>query len=312
MRQAGRWDPEFRKLRGDLGFYEFAENAELAAKASLCPLRFGVDAIILFYDITTLALGMGQQFELHPGRGPVPDKPIRSMNDVEALGTQLQGPAIDAVFETLRLVRKELDDQLPVLVFAGAPFTLATYQIGIGRNLQATQQFIHEERTVWQTLLERICNATEGFLKELLAQGATAYQLFDSWAGALPREEYLAYAQPYHQRIFSAVGGLSILFVKDCPYNDLTVQSGAKVISVGTGASIAELRKAHPELAFQGNVDHQLIVSGTEEEVREATILCLQAGGGTRHILNLDHGMDKLGKPENFAAFVEAARNFRH
>lgn len=311
MRQAGRWDPEFRRLRGNLGFYEFAENAELAAAASLCPRRFGVDAIILFYDITTLSIGQGQRFELLPGRGPVPDKPIRTLADVEALSVQPEGPSIDAVFEILRIVRQEVGDELAVLVFAGAPFTLAAYQIGTGKNLQATRRFIAENPKVWNALLERIADGTELFLKDLLHRGATAYQLFDSWAGGLEREEYLAFAHPYHQRIFSAVGGLPILFIKDSPYQDLAAASGAKVVGLGVGDSLKSLRQSHPELAFQGNVDHQLLVNGTPEQVHEATIRCLEEGECDRHILNLDHGMDRDAKPENFAAFVEAAKSFR-
>lgn len=310
MRQAGRWDPEFRRIRGELGFYEFAANPELAAAASLCPRRFGVDGIILFYDITTLSIGMGQSFQLVANKGPVPDQPIRSLRDVRRLRTTADGPAIDAVFETLRLVRQELGDSLPVLVFAGAPFTLATYQIGTGKDLAATRQFVQEQPDAWSELLEVISKATSAFLKELLARGASAYQLFDSWAGALRHEEYEQFAHSYHQKIFGSVGGISFLFVKDCPYSELLADSGAKVISLGTGQSIAEMREAYPHLVFQGNVDHQLLVTGTAQQVRAATQACLQDGGGHRHVLNLDHGMDRRAKPENFAAFVETARTF--
>src|SRR5262249_43091324 len=139
MRQAGRWDPEFNRLRAGLSFYEFSENAELAAKASLLPRRFGVDAIILFYDITTLTVAMGLPFTLETGRGPIPDRPVRSLPDVQRLESCPDPRSYQHVRDLLRVVRGELRGELPVLVFAGAPFTLATYCIGTGKDMAATR-----------------------------------------------------------------------------------------------------------------------------------------------------------------------------
>src|SRR5881409_14371 len=119
MRQAGRWDPEFNKLRAGLGFYEFSENVELAAKCSLLPRRFGVDAIILFYDITTLTVAMGLPFTLQPNRGPVPGPPIRTLADVARLDPQPAPAKFGHILQLLRRVKEELRGALPVLVFAG-------------------------------------------------------------------------------------------------------------------------------------------------------------------------------------------------
>src|SRR5215813_2167250 len=119
MRQAGRWDPEFNRLRAGRPFYEFSENVELSAKASLCPRRFGVDAIILFYDITTLTVAMGLPFTLEAGRGPVPDRPVWTLADVERLEPTPDPDRFRHIRELLRLVREELKGQLPVIVFAG-------------------------------------------------------------------------------------------------------------------------------------------------------------------------------------------------
>src|SRR5207237_812915 len=127
MRQAGRWDPEFNRLRAGRTFYEFSENVELAAAASLLARRFGVDAIILFYDITTLAVAMGLPFTLQPGRGPVPDRPVRSLADVGRLTDRPDADCFRHVIDLLTRVKAELRGELPVIVFAGAPFTLATY-----------------------------------------------------------------------------------------------------------------------------------------------------------------------------------------
>jgi uroporphyrinogen decarboxylase len=309
MRQAGRWDPEFNKLRGKLTFYEFSENAELAAQASLLPRRFGVDAIILFYDITTLSVAMGQKFQLLPSQGPVPDRPIRSLADVAALEARPDPQRFHHVLDLLRLVQQELAGALPVLVFAGAPFTLASYCLGTGKHLEQTRRFIAEQPETWQQLLDKIEAATVHFLHTLAAAGASAFQLFDSWAGELSREEYQSWAQPYHQAIFQAVREMpSILFVKEGPYLDLMTQTGATAVSLGVRHDLKVAREQYPSLVFQGNVDEELLKTGSPEQVREATKLCLQAGGGQRHILNLNHGVDRATPPENFAAFIAAAQ----
>src|SRR5262249_13500125 len=138
MRQAGRWDPEFNKVRGNLSFFEFSANVEKAALASLAPKRFGVDGIILFYDITTLPYAMGLPFELKPQQGPVPDRPIRSQADVERLYPNPDPGSYRHIIDLLKRVKAELKGELPVLVFAGAPFTVAAYCIGTGKHIDQT------------------------------------------------------------------------------------------------------------------------------------------------------------------------------
>jgi uroporphyrinogen decarboxylase len=309
MRQAGRWDPEFNRLRAGRTFYEFSENVELSARASLLPRRFGVDAIILFYDITTLTVAMGLPFTLQPAVGPVPDQPIRTLADVQRLDPQPDPQRFGHVRQLLQRVRSELDGALPVLVFAGAPFTLATYCIGTGKDLAATRRFVAQEARVWQELLERLGRATSHFLGTLAAEGADAYQLFDSWAGMLERQEYQRWAQPYHQAIFASVQQVPrILFVKEGPYLDLMVCSGAEVVSLGVRHDLSAARRDYPDLVFQGNVDEELLRTGTPEQVAEATRRCVAAGGGQRHIVNLNHGVDRATPVANFEAYVQAVR----
>src|SRR5262245_30237792 len=127
MRQAGRWDPEFNRVRAGQSFYEFSENVELAAKASLLPRRFGVDGIILFYDITTLPVAMGQPFALLPARGPVPERPVRTPDDLARMEAEPDPARYQHIRDLLRRVSEELGGALPVLAFAGAPFTVAAY-----------------------------------------------------------------------------------------------------------------------------------------------------------------------------------------
>jgi uroporphyrinogen decarboxylase len=309
MRQAGRWDPEFNRIRAGLSFYEFSENVELAARASLLPRRFGVDAIILFYDITTLPVAMGQPFVLKPARGPVPDHPVRTLADVDRLAAEPDPECYRHIRDLLGLVRAELNGALPVLVFAGAPFTTAAYCINTGKDMAATRRFAVEQPRVWDALMERLTTATVGFLKTLIREGADAYQLFDSWAGMLDLDEYGRWAQPRHKAIFAAANEAPrILFVKECPYLDAMASSGADVVSLGVCHDLAAARRDYPHLVFQGNVDEELVRAGTPEQVTAATKACVAAGGGRRHIVNLSHGVDRETPVANFEAYIRAAQ----
>jgi uroporphyrinogen decarboxylase len=310
MRQAGRWDPEFNKVRAGRSFYEFSEDVERAAKASLLPRRFGVDAIILFYDITTLPVAMGLPFTLQPSRGPVPDQPVHTLEDVCRLDPDVDPRRYQHIRDLLRVVKEELRGQLPVLVFAGAPFTVAAYCIGTGKDMKATPQFAAERPVVWHELLGRLTRATIGFLQTLLNEGADAYQLFDSWAGMLTPEEYDRWAQPFHRTILKGVTDAPrILFVKECPYLERMAESGADVISLGVRHNLADARRRYPHLVFQGNVNEEILRGGTPGEVAAATRACIAAGGGQRHIVNLNHGVDRGTPVENFEAYVQAVHS---
>ncbi len=309
MRQAGRWDPEFAKIRSGLGFYEFSEDVAKSAAASLCPKRFGVDGIILFYDITTLPLAMGLPFELKKDIGPSPDRPIRTEADLARLNPEPSPESYDHIRKLLKTVKAELNGALPVIVFAGAAFTVATYCIGTGKDMAATRRFAAEQPVVWERLLEILNHATGLFLKTLVDEGADLYQLFDSWAGMLTPVEYDAWAQPSHERVFRTVRGVPrILFVKECPYLDKMAATGADVISLGSRHDIAAAKAQYPHLVFQGNVSEEVLRTGTPATVTAAVKACLQAGGGRHHIVNLNHGVGKETPVANFAAYVEAAR----
>lgn len=309
MRQAGRWDPEFNRIRAGKSFYLFSEDVEAAAQASLCPRRFGVDAIILFYDITTLPLAMGLPFELKTGSGPVPDRPIQTLNDLKRLNPSPAPDSYRHIRQLIERVKAELRGDLPVIVFAGAPFTVATYCIGTGKNVAGTREFARTAPQVWNGLLEKLSTATTCFLNTLIQDGAELYQLFDSWAGMLTREEYEPWAQAHHQSIFAASAGVPrILFVKEGPYLERMAATGAEVISLGTRHDLAAARRDFPRLAFQGNVDEEILRTGTTDQVREATRACVRAGGGQRHIVNLNHGVDKGTPTANFEAYIRAAK----
>lgn len=309
MRQAGRWDPEFNKVRAGLGFYEFSENVERAAQGTLCPRRFGVDGIILFYDITTLPVAMGLPFELKPHEGPVPDRPVRSRADLDRLDANPDSERYGHIVELLRVVKRELNGALPVLAFAGAPFTVAAYCIGTGKHMDRTRRFAAEQPAIWRGLLDKLSGATVGFLNALVREGADVYQLFDSWAGQLTATEYDEWAQPYHGEILSGASGAPrILFVKECPYLDRMTKAGADVVSLGRRHDLATARRDFPDLVFQGNVDSQVLMAGNGDDVRSAVRTCLAAGGGHRHIVNLNHGVDKATPVANFEIYVRTAQ----
>jgi uroporphyrinogen decarboxylase len=197
-------------------------------------------------------------------------------------------------------------------VFAGAPFTLATYCIGTGKDIGATRRFAAEEPLVWQELLERLTCATIHFLGTLVKEGASAFQLFDSWAGLLEPDEYRIWAHARQREIFQAVRDVPrILFVKEGPYLELMTATGADVISLGIRHDLSTARKTYPHLVFQGNVDEELLRTGSVDQVVDATRRCVAAGGGQRHIVNLNHGVDRETPVANFAAFVQAVANSR-
>lgn len=308
MRQAGRWDPEFLRVRGGMDFYTFADDTEKATEASLLPERFGVDGIILFYDITTLLVAMGQPFDLLPKVGPMPRWKITSMEDVQKLNPNPKPEDYDPVIRLLETVKKRLAGRLPVLVFAGASFTVASYALGAGKNLDMVRDFAKREPQAWTELLNRITHATQLFLKELERRGAAACQLFDSWAGGLDPEEYDKWAHPHHRKVFDSLTMPRILFVKENPYLEKMAESGATVISLGSRHDLAECRRRWPNLVFQGNVPQELMRDGNPEQVYEATKACLAAGGGHNHVLNLSHGMDPKSPVANFEAFIRAAK----
>jgi uroporphyrinogen decarboxylase len=208
------------------------------------------------------------------------------------------------------VVKRELNGELPILAFAGAPFTVAAYCIGTGKHMDRTRRFAAEHPGVWRGLLDKLAGSTVGFLNTLVRDGADVYQLFDSWAGQLTAAEYDEWAQPYHRDILASAAGVPrILFVKECPYLERMTQTSADVISLGTRHDLAAARRDYPHLAFQGNVDSAVLKGGTPEDVRAAVRQCLAAGGGHRHIVNLSHGVDQATPWTNFETYVRTARD---
>ena len=313
MRQAGRFDPQYREIRrrNDMPLEELFRQPDLAAEISLLPKRLGVDAIIFFQDILTPLAPMGARFVFRPG--PVLDSPVRTAADADALRPFDVAAELDFVPQTLRTVRDALAGELPLLGFAGAPLTLAFFLIEGGSpkpDSNLTRALMRDAPEVMHRLLDRLADMTADYLALQVEAGVDAVQLFESTANLLSPAEYEQFAHPYHVKIFAKLARRvpTILFVKNQPFVELMARSGADVISVGSCVDLAEARsQVGHRVALQGNVDHRIVATGSFEQLDEAVRNCIIAGDHTGHVLNLDNGVDKDTPIENVCRLIETA-----
>lgn len=317
MRQAGRCDPEYKKLRERDGrpLEELFQDAYKSIEISLLPQRFGVDALIFFQDILTPLTAMGAPFIFRPG--PVLEKPIRTLEQIRALTPIDPSSQLPFVGKAIRGLNQHLDKALPVIGFAGAPVTLACFLIA-GQSPMSQMSEVHAWIDAlphaFEELLHRLTSMTIDYLNDQIDHGVHAVQLFESLGDAFSKPVYERFIQPTHERIFAEIRRTvpSILFVKECPYLDLMSQSGASVLGVG---SCVDLRQAQAQLkgrmALQGNVDNQILCSGTFKEIEEAAEKCLDEGGGIGHILNLNHGILPATPLENVLHLIECVKKRR-
>src|SRR5271168_253651 len=313
MRQAGRYLPEYRAIRANRPFLEVCKTPELAVEVSLQPFRrLGVDAIIVFSDILIPAEAMGLKLELGDA-GPNLPEPVRTVADVERL--RIFDPEVETAFlnEAIRRIVKEVGPDVPVLGFAGAPFTLACYMIeGKTKEGFATvKSFMYHQPAAFEKLLAQIARATIGYLKAQIAAGAAAVQLFDTWCGELSLHDYEEFALPATQEIISELGGEApVIYYTKASHHLLpaVARSGANVLSVDWRVDMRVLReKLGPRIALQGNVD-PAVLFGPPEQIRRATREAMSALGGTGHILNLGHGILQHTPVENAQLFIQTGQ----
>ena len=299
MRQAGRYLPEYRELRGDRDILETIRTPEQAVEVTLQPLRrMPVDAAILFSDIVVPLVAVGVPIRIEAGRGPVLDDPFRGDADLARLRPLEPEADEPYVLETVRLLAKEL--QVPLIGFAGAPFTLASYLIegGPSRDHARTKALLWSEPAVWDRLLAALVDIVVPHLRAQVAAGASALQVFDSWVGALAPGTYRARVQPHMRRLFDGLADL------DVP----TIHFG-----VGTGELLGAMAEAGGDAigidarvpldagwdriggpsarAVQGNLDPTVLLSTWEAVEAEALDVLARAGGRDGHIFNLGHGV---------------------
>ncbi|HKI99908.1 MAG TPA: uroporphyrinogen decarboxylase family protein [bacterium] len=313
MRQAGRADPEYRAYREHAGLplFDLFRAAEHAIPITLLPQRFGVDALIIFQDILTPLEPMGAVFDFAPG--PQLAEPIRTAAQVAALRHREPAGQLPFVGATIEGVLARLDGALPLLGFAGAPFTLAAFMIegrSPGQAMPHTIALAREHPQVFGDLIERLTEMTAAYLSYQGTRGVHAVQLFESVGDQIPRDLYERFAQPSQQRIFAALPRdlPAILFVRESPFPELMLESGAAVLSVGRSVSLGGLlARGAGRIAVQGNVDNRLLVEGDGDAVEAAVRACIAEAGGPGHILNLNHGLLPDTPFENVLRFVRAA-----
>ena len=313
MRQAGRYLPEYRELRGDRDILETIRTPERAVEVTLQPLRrMPVDAAILFSDIVVPLVAVGVPLRIEAGRGPVLDEPFRGDADLARLRPLEPETDEPYVLETVRLLAKEL--QVPLIGFAGAPFTLASYLIegGPSRDHARTKALLWSEPAVWDRLLAALVNIVVPHLRAQVAAGASALQVFDSWVGALAPGTYRARVQPHMRRLFDGLADL------DVP----TVHFG-----VGTGELLGAMAEAGGDAvgidarvplddgweriggpgtrAVQGNLDPTVLLSTWEAIETQALDVLSRAGGRDGHVFNLGHGVLPTTPVEHLQRLVD-------
>jgi uroporphyrinogen decarboxylase len=317
MRQAGRYLPEYRAIREKHSFLEVCKTPELAAEVSLQPFRIvGVDAVIVFCDILIPAEAMGVGLEIGDG-GPVLAQPVRNAEDVGKLRDFDPETETRYLCDALRLLRRNLGAEVPVLGFAAAPWTLACYMIEGRSNdgFPAAKQMLYAQPEAFRRLLDTIARNTARYLAAQLEAGATAVQIFDTWGGELRREDYQAFALPPLQALIREVRkkGAPVIFYSRGTGHllPLLARTGADVLSVDWRVDLAEARRTFGSgIALQGNVD-PCILLGPGEGVRAAVAQAIEKTGGAGHILNLGHGILPCTPVENAQAFVESAQQVR-
>src|SRR5262245_52465119 len=313
MRQAGRYLPEYRAVRERFTFLELCKNPTAAADVTLQPVdRLGVDAAILFADILLILEPLGVGLEFASGDGPVIHRPVRSAADVATLTPVDVDAAVRFGFETVRLVRRALDRRVPLIGFAGAPFTLASYVVegGGSRHYLHTKRLMYEEPAAWHRLMEILAAAVAGYLNGQIAAGAQVVQLFDSWVGALAPDDYRTFVLPHTRAVVQAL------------------TPGVPVIHFGTGTAtlLPDMRAAGGDVigldwrveldrawaavghdaAVQGNLDPAVLLASPRVIRHHVKAILRRAEGRPGHIFNLGHGVLPQTPVDHVRVLVDA------
>lgn len=316
MRQAGRYLPEYRKVRERLSFFELCENVDAAVEVSLQPFeRFHPDAVILFSDILVPVRAMGAPVEIDDG-GPKLARPVRTAADVEALALFDPSDKTPAVLEVLRQLRRSVGDSAAVLGFAGAPWTLAAYLVegGVSKSFSTIKRMISRDPAVARTLLGRLGTMIAAYLEAQIEAGADAVQIFDTWAGELNAEDYREFALPAAKEAVGrlrAKGRPVIYFVNGAAHLlEAAAETGADVLSIDWRLPLGEARRRTPGRALQGNLDPGAML-GEPQEVSRRVARILAETGGRGHIANLGHGILPPTPIECVDAFYDTVRKWR-
>ena len=312
MRQAGRYMAEYRRLRARHSILEMCKTPELAAQVTLQPIeRFPLDAAIIFADILLPLEAMGLDLEFAEGEGPVIHNPIRDRAGVERL-KMIDGDELRYVADAVSLARRRLDGRVPLIGFAGAPFTLASYAIegGGSRNYILTKQLMYREPDAWHRLMDKLARVVTGYLRKQIQAGAQAVQLFDSWVGCLSAGDYAEYVMPHVQLIFEGLKHEGVPLIHfgtgTTAILGLMRKAGGTVIGVDWRVPLDEAwaRLGH-DTAVQGNLDPVALFGPIHEIERRVEDILRRAAGRPGHIFNLGHGILPQTPVEHVAATIE-------
>lgn len=322
MRQAGRSDPVYREIREAFArpLEDLFRTPELASMITLLPVRWGVDAAIIFQDILTPLYGMGAPFVFRPG--PQPEQSFKELADFDRLHffDMAAGlPSLVRLYEMLCNALKDTD--VPLLGFAGSPFTLFAFMAENGSppsDLPQTRTLMTQHPKETRRILELLASMTIDYLKFHISCGADAVQLFESVGNLLSTEEYVEWMLPYQQQVFEGVnpvGKPTIFFARrhDALIPATTLHAaGATILSLPEAYSIKAVRaEIGDDLPIQGNLDNHLLAEGDEDAIREATIRCIEEGGCHGHIFNLSHGLLPHTPYENVRLLVDTVRGYK-
>jgi uroporphyrinogen decarboxylase len=299
MRQAGRYMADYRALRQRYSLLEICRTPELAVAVTLQPVDvIEVDAAILFSDLLIPFTPMGLDFDFIKGEGPSIAHPVRCPGDVDRLRSFEPREALSYVLETIRMLRRELVDRVPLIGFGGAPFTLAAYAIegGPSTTYSRTKAFMYAQPAAWHRLCERFAGMMADYLTAQVEAGVQALQIFDSWAGALGRDDYREFAHPHTSRIFTEVGKLGVPVVHfgvgTAAILETLAAAGGDVIGVDWRLPLDEAWSIiGPNRAIQGNLDPTLLLGPRERLFAAAEDVLRRAAGRPGHIFNLGHGI---------------------
>jgi uroporphyrinogen decarboxylase len=311
MRQAGRYLPEYMAVRSKCTFLELCKTPELAAEVTIQPVDIlGVDAAIMFSDILTPVEPMGMKLDFVPG--PVFESPIRTMADVEKLRIPQMEQDVPYVLETLKILRRELANKVPLIGFGGAPFTLACYMVeGKGsKDFAQIKRMMYAAPDVYAALMDKITSMSIEYLNAQITAGAQCIQIFDTWGGILSPADYERYVLPYTVRLINGLNRQAtpvIHFVKGSgAMLDTVKKAGGDVMGLDWHVSLGAARDLiGPQMAVQGNLDPTVLYATKEIIEREVKRVLDENAGRPGHIFNLGHGILPTVPPENAKFMVE-------
>ncbi|MCC5917031.1 MAG: uroporphyrinogen decarboxylase [Cryomorphaceae bacterium] len=317
MRQAGRYLPDFMKLKEKYPFFERVQNPELAAEITVMPIdQVGVDVAILFSDILVIPQAMNCEVQMVPGKGPFVPNPIRSMADVERLITPPAEDVLSYVMDGIRATKQMLDNRVPLIGFAGSPWTILCYMVeGHGsKDFSVAKGFCFSQPEAAHALLQKITDITIDYLQAKVRAGADVIQVFDSWGGLLSPGDYSEWSLPYMRQIAQAINPLVpvILFGKGCWFalNELR-EAGANALGVDWTLSPEKAREiVGAETVLQGNFDPSKLLSPIPVIQSEVNKM-IDGFGVQRYIANLGHGILPNIPVDHAKAFVDAVKNYR-